>query len=94
MSSTASHESKKTRRTCESCRERKALFRYRGVVKADRDHTLCFECFRSARDSRRAQALNGGPSHRPFPRPFWSERRLTSREVEHRQRMFAHLAAK
>jgi hypothetical protein len=93
MSSTAPRESKKTRRTCESCRQRKARFRYRGVVKADRDHTLCFECFRSARDSGRAQALSGSPSHRPFLTPPWTERRLTNREAEHRQTMFAHLAA-
>jgi len=42
---------------CEACRERKARFQYRGVVKADRAHTLCFACFRSERDRLRARAL-------------------------------------
>ena len=32
---------------CLACRERKARFRYHGEVRADRHHTLCFECFRS-----------------------------------------------
>ena len=57
MSRAAQAESKQFRRQCEFCRERKARFRYRGVVKADRDHTLCFECYRSERDSRRARLL-------------------------------------
>lgn len=42
---------------CEACRERKARFQYRGVVKADRAHTQCFACFRSERDRLRARAL-------------------------------------
>lgn len=42
---------------CEACRERKARFQYRGVVKADRAHTLCFACFRSERDRLRARSL-------------------------------------
>ena len=47
---------------CEACRERKARFQYRGVVKADRGHTLCFACFRSERDRLRARALVTEPS--------------------------------
>jgi hypothetical protein len=42
---------------CEACRGRKARFQYRGVVKADRAHTLCFACFRSERDRLRARSL-------------------------------------
>jgi hypothetical protein len=57
MSASAAHESKKLRRNCESCRLRKARFRYRGIVRTDRDHTLCFECYRAVRDRRRAQML-------------------------------------
>jgi hypothetical protein len=57
MSLSAAHQSKQVRRVCESCRLRKARFQYRGVVRADRDHTLCFECFRSERDRRRAARL-------------------------------------
>ena len=57
MSLSAAHESKQIQRNCEGCGARKARFRYRGVVKADRDHTLCFECYRSERDRRRARLL-------------------------------------
>lgn len=47
MSLSAAHESKEIQRACQGCGDRRARFRYRGVVKADRDHTLCFECFRA-----------------------------------------------
>jgi hypothetical protein len=57
MSFSAAHEFKAFRKNCQSCQERKARFRYRGVIRADREHTLCFECYRSARDRRRAQML-------------------------------------
>jgi hypothetical protein len=59
MSFTAARESKDERRTCESCRTRKARFQHRGRVLADRHHTLCFECFRSERDRQRAQVADG-----------------------------------
>ena len=42
---------------CVACRERRSLFRYRGGVRADRDHTLCFRCYRALRDSMRAHLL-------------------------------------
>ena len=42
---------------CVMCGRRRAVFRYRGVVKADATHTLCFQCYRSLRDSMRAQLL-------------------------------------
>jgi hypothetical protein len=35
------------RHTCSACRTRPARFRYRGAVRADRDHDLCFRCFRA-----------------------------------------------
>ncbi len=38
---------------CLSCGSRPARFQYRGVVKADKHHTLCFQCYRSAADSMR-----------------------------------------
>jgi hypothetical protein len=57
MSSAAMHLSRQFRKLCERCWERKARFRYRGVVRADSDHTLCFECFRSERERRRAHLL-------------------------------------
>ena len=60
MSQAAFCESKRSRRQGVSCRARKARFRYRAVVKADRDHTLCFECFRAERDRWRARLLASG----------------------------------
>ena len=36
----------RTIRLCVSCRQRRSRFRYRGIVKADADHNLCFKCFR------------------------------------------------
>ena len=47
--------SKRSRRLCTICRERKARFLYHGHVRADRDHTLCFECYRAERN--RVQSL-------------------------------------
>lgn len=71
-------QSKQTRTLCGGCRERKARFRYRGEVRADRDHTLCFECFRGEVNRARARRL--------------TERRiLDSRQVAHRQLMLQHL---
>jgi Zinc finger, ZZ type len=42
---------------CKHCGERKARFRYHGIVKSDRDHELCFRCYRSIRASASARAL-------------------------------------
>jgi hypothetical protein len=44
-------------RLCLACGERRPLFFYRGVVKADRDHNLCFECFRAEVNRLRARRL-------------------------------------
>lgn len=96
MSSTAIRESKATRRACQQCRERKARFQYAGAVRADKDHTLCFECYRAERERRRAQLLAtvppasslrlpGGRGDAPF------RRHLEPRAIEHRRRMLAHL---
>ncbi len=89
MSLTAARESKRARRSCQSCRRRKARFQYRGAVRADRDHTLCFECYRSLREHRRARGLTEAGSatvpRSPFPAP------LTDRRVAHRRAMLAHL---
>jgi hypothetical protein len=90
MSFTAARESNR-KHNCQSCRERKARFRFRRRVKADQDHTLCFECFRSTRDSRRAQSLKAVASARPRYRLFRSVVPLTSNQVAHRERMLAYL---
>jgi hypothetical protein len=42
-----------SRYTCVDCGVRAARFRYRGEVRADRDHNLCFQCFRAERDRQR-----------------------------------------
>ena len=93
MSFTAARQSKRIRRSCQSCRARKARFRYRGRVSADRDHTLCFECFRSERERRRAQALTEVASPPPLRSPFLEAAALTGAQVAHRRRMLAHLNA-
>ena len=45
------------RHLCAACGARRARYQYRGVVRADRDHTLCFRCFRTERDRQRASLL-------------------------------------
>ena len=72
---------------CQRCRDRKARFRYRGVVRADRNRTLCFECYRSERNRPGAQRLSGHTL--PLPTPFG--RTLDERQIAHRERMLAHL---
>jgi hypothetical protein len=99
MSEAAYDLSRKVLRLCRSCAERKARFRIHGVVKADRDHTLCFECFRAERDRRRAQLLSEVPSAAARLResssivrlPESAPSTLTQRATEHRRRMLAHL---
>ena len=60
--STAEFEqcSRQARRMCTCCRERKSRYRYNGAVRADRHHTLCFECFRSAANRLRSRVLARG----------------------------------
>jgi hypothetical protein len=86
MSMTARHENRKAKQACQRCRDRKARFQYRGHVRADRDHTLCFECYRSERERMRAQRLT---DVRPVPirAPFPGD--LTERQVQHRLAMLA-----
>ena len=92
MSQAAFARTKESRRLCQACRDRKARFRYRGVVKAHRDHTLCFACFRAERDRRRACLLATVPSPSSSVRLLDSRRTLTARDIEHRQRMLGYLA--
>jgi hypothetical protein len=86
MSFTAAHESKQARRSCQACHDRKARFRFRGKVRADRDHVLCFACFRAQRDRHRAEGIRSVCAS-------LLERRqsLTNRQVAHRVQMLAHL---
>ena len=41
---------KLARKFCAACHKRRSLFRYRGKVRFDSDHNLCFRCYRSAMD--------------------------------------------
>lgn len=50
---------------CRECESRRALFRYRGLVKWDRYHTLCFQCYRRHVDRLRAAALASQPARLP-----------------------------
>ena len=54
-----------------------------------RDHVLCFECYRSVRDSRRAELLSALPPPRPLSMPFGAT--LTQKQVAHRALMLKHL---
>lgn len=45
------------RHTCRGCAAHPARFQYRGEVRADRDHELCFRCFRAVSNQRRTKAL-------------------------------------
>ena len=91
MSFTASHASKLSRRACQRCQERKARFQFRGTVRADRDHVLCFECYRSERDRRRARLLITVQVE-PLPVFLQPQTVLNARQVAHRLRMLTHLA--
>ena len=92
MSAAAFEHSRESHKLCQSCHDRKARFRFRGVVKADRDHTLCFECFRSQRDRRRAEMLANVPPRPPLRAPLEAHAEpLTSPQAEHRRRMLEHL---
>lgn len=45
------------RHVCRSCHEQRAQFRYRGQVRADRDHDMRFRCFRAEIVRQRDAAL-------------------------------------
>jgi hypothetical protein len=54
------------RHACRQCGSRHARFTYHGVVKWDRFHELCFQCYRSVVDARHARVLAATPA--------WAER--------------------
>ena len=88
--------SKAVKTLCAACQERKARFRYRGEVRADRDHTLCFECYRGEVNRARARRLiRAGVASSPRS-PFGPPAGvgafiLASRQIAHRERMLEHL---
>lgn len=48
---------KSPRHLCLQCQKHRALFRYKGKVKRDKEHTLCFRCFQSLVDACHARAI-------------------------------------
>lgn len=85
------------RRLCADCRAREAKYRYRGHVRADRQHVLCFQCFRAARERMRALELGRLPFEGPDLGlsarlgPSARSGSLSDRQIAHRRRMLAHL---
>jgi hypothetical protein len=79
---------------CADCQERKARFRHHDRVKADRDHVLCFQCWRADINRSRARqlALPLSPEWRPaLAGPLERVGELTMRQAAHRARMLSHL---
>jgi len=97
MSSSERHRrTKLSRKLCAACQERKARFKYRCVVRADRDHTLCFECYRGEINRARARRLNQVGNPLTMRSPFGLQQAvhgggLDERQLAHRQRMLDHL---
>jgi hypothetical protein len=74
-------------RLCLACGERRALFAYRGVVKADRAHNLCFRCYRAEVNRLSARRMSAAPAvASPRPQP--------SRAVADRAALLADIAAR
>lgn len=48
---------REARHVCLGCRSQQARFQFRGRVRADRDHNLCFRCYRAEVDRLRARRL-------------------------------------
>ena len=83
-----------SQRLCAACRERKARFKYRGEVRADRDHTLCFECYRGQVNRTRARLMSDADilGRRPIPAIQLMEiGAVNERQVAHRRLMLGHL---
>lgn len=76
-------------RQCMACGERRPLFAYRGVVKADRHHHLCFQCYRA--EGNRLRAWNpcdaaGLIARRPAAARSVADRAALLREIAARRR--------
>lgn len=77
-------------RLCLGCSQRRPLFVYRGVVKADRDHTLCFECYRAEGNRLRARRLGAAAADSAVANP----RPQPSKAVADRAALLADIAAR
>ena len=97
MSSSQGHRlSRRLRTLCAACRDRKARFRYRRGVRADRDHTLCFECYRREINRARARRFKERATlpvlwSSSSPQDLAGSRLLDGGRIAHRQRMLDHL---
>ena len=94
MSTAERRRTRGPRHLCQRCRDRKARFKYHGVVRADSDHTLCFECYRREVNQARARRL---AERARVPSPFSAYDRsparvMDTRQIAHRRRMLEHLA--
>ena len=47
----------KARHVCRRCQRHPARFRYRGEVRADRDHDMCFQCYRAELNRQRSRSM-------------------------------------
>ena len=95
-SSERRRQSKRFGSLCAACQERKARFRYRGEVRADRDHTLCFECYRAeinrARARRMREPMLPLTAVSPLGHPDAGRGRIVdARQIAHRHLMLEHL---
>lgn len=63
-----------------------ARYRYRGRVRADRTHTLCFECYRASLNRFRAKAGGAALAWREAPAP------VRGRDVRDREALMSDLA--
>jgi hypothetical protein len=80
------------RALCAACRARKARFQYRGEVRADRHHTLCFECYRAELNRARARRLAERQTGRLRPLVHDVDAQgLSASRAAHRERMLDHL---
>ena len=93
MSSSERHRrSKRFRTRCAACQERKARFKYRGEVRAARDHALCFECHRGAINRARARRLSELILSPPIVLPFGHPEVVRGRILDPRQARSCHTA--
>ena len=53
---------RRRRRICRGCLQRRARFRYRGDVRADTDHELCFRCYRAVKNASPGSTADKVPS--------------------------------
>ena len=92
MSSTELHRRlKRVKTLCMACQGRKARFKYRGEVRADRDHTLCFECYRGEVNRARSRRLTERIAP-PFGVPnFLAARVLDQRQVAHQDARLSYM---